>query len=365
MISVNLYFRLPAIVCDNDGVIVKGRTVIGRAPHIVKQILEPYSAQNLQIPFILLTNGGGIPEGEKAEDLNRRLGLDALQNPEGRLKLTQDHMFLCHTPLSDPRIVEEFQDQYVLVSGFYDELRVAQHYGYQKAIHVEELTVVFPDEVPNDILIIPQERLLQHKQSLEKRFGKSVEDLGLDLNFAAIFIVYGTVFSTLTLQIFSDVIASRTGHPKGERIQSEDEQFVKVYSCNRDLVWPNTWPVPRYGPKICLIALQSIFKAYYGFEFKTIQYGKPEASTFEYTEQIMKQKAQNQGLEISNFYMIGDTPESDIQGANNKGWISILVRTGIHQSEENDKMYPAQYLVEDLEEAVRLIFRLENIDREI
>ena len=79
----------------------------------------------MQIPFILLTNGGGIPEGEKAEDMNRRLGFDESQNPESSLKLTADHMFLCHTPLSDPRIVEEFKDKYVLVSGFFDELRVA------------------------------------------------------------------------------------------------------------------------------------------------------------------------------------------------------------------------------------------------
>lgn len=43
----------------------------------------------------------------------------------------------------------------------------------------------------------------------------------------------------------------------------------------------------------------------------------------------MRHKAAVQGLEISNFYMIGDTPESDIQGANNMGWISILVKTGI------------------------------------
>ena len=63
--------------------------------------------------------------------------------------------------------------------------------------------------------------------------------------------------------------------------------------------------------------------------------------------------------------MIGDTPESDIQGANNAGWVSILVRTGIHQGPENSKQYPAHYTVEDLEEAVRLIFKLENINKEV
>lgn len=66
--------RLPAIVVDNDGVIVKGRTVIGRAPAIIQSILEPYTDKKIQIPFILLTNGGGMPEHEKAEDLNKRLG---------------------------------------------------------------------------------------------------------------------------------------------------------------------------------------------------------------------------------------------------------------------------------------------------
>lgn len=61
--------------------------------------------------------------------------------------------------------------------------------------------------------------------------------------------------------------------------------------------------------------------------------------------------------------MIGDTPESDIQGANNMGWISILVKTGIFQGEGNDPKYPASYVVEDLEEAIDLIFRLEGISK--
>jgi len=37
---------------------------------------------------------------------------------------------------------------------------------------------------------------------------------------------------------------------------------------NPDLVWPNQWPVPRFGPKTFLIALQAIFKAYYGLDIE-------------------------------------------------------------------------------------------------
>jgi hypothetical protein len=50
-----------------------------------------------------MTNGGGIPEPDKAEDINRRLGLPY----EGEaLKLHGDHMILCHTPLRDPVLLE-------------------------------------------------------------------------------------------------------------------------------------------------------------------------------------------------------------------------------------------------------------------
>ena len=60
-------------------------------------------------------------------------------------------MILCHSPMGDAAILDQFRDKYVLVSGFYEELRVAQHYGYSKAVHVEELTALFPDAVQNDI----------------------------------------------------------------------------------------------------------------------------------------------------------------------------------------------------------------------
>jgi ribonucleotide monophosphatase NagD (HAD superfamily) len=71
-------------------------------------------------------------------------------------------------------------------------------------------------------------------------------------------------------------------------------------------------------------------------------------------------------VDISHFYMVGDTPESDIKGANNKeGWISVLVRTGLFQGGENSEEHPAQYVCEDLNEAVRLIFSIEGIEREV
>ena len=60
-------------------------------------------------------------------------------------------MVLCHTPLRDPLIIEELKDKWVVITGKYDEIKVAQHYGYNKAIHIEEICAMYPDEAPNDI----------------------------------------------------------------------------------------------------------------------------------------------------------------------------------------------------------------------
>jgi ribonucleotide monophosphatase NagD (HAD superfamily) len=62
--------------------------------------------------------------------------------------------------------------------------------------------------------------------------------------------------------------------------------------------------------------------------------------------------------------MIGDNPDSDIDGANRRGdsWVSILVRTGVFQNGENSTKHPAKYVVQDVEEAVKLIFKLENLE---
>ncbi len=180
-------------------------------------------------------------------------------------------------------------------------------------------------------------------------------------------------FSSLTIQILSDILGSATGHPKGPRRQrrqdgSVDPQAVKFYCTNNDLVWPNTFPVPRYGTKMFTTCMQSVFETYYGFSIDIVYFGKPQKATFDYCERVMRERAMQQGIEISHFYMIGDTPESDIQGANAKsedGWHSILVRTGLFQGLENHDEHPARYVVEDVQAAVKLIFELEKVDREI
>ena len=153
----------------------------------------------------------------------------------------------------------------------------------------------------------------------------------------------------MTFQILADIMGSTTGHPKGPRRKlrpdgSKDPQAVEFFCTNNDLVWPNTFPVPRFGTCMFTTALQAVFQAYYKFPIDITYFGKPQKATFDYCEKYLRERAFSQGVEISKFYMIGDTPESDIQGANNKskdGWVSVLVRSGLFQEGENSTEHPA------------------------
>ena len=67
--------------------------------------------------------------------------------------------------------------------------------------------------------------------------------------------------------------------------------------------------------------------------------------------------------------MIGDNANTDIAGANKKGWRSILVKTGIFDPKAptskngNDAQNPAMYVVENFEEAIDLIYAIEHFER--
>ena len=69
------------------------------------------------VPIALLTNGGGIPEDERAEVVNRILGL------KGEDKIQGEDMILCHTPFK--RLVPEYENDLVMVGGLHKPVEVA------------------------------------------------------------------------------------------------------------------------------------------------------------------------------------------------------------------------------------------------
>ena len=57
----------------------------------------------------------------------------------------------------------------------------------------------------------------------------------------------------------------------------------------------------------------------YGFEPDYFMYGKPENVTYEFAERVLETFCKKEGVQISNYYMIGDNPLSDIEGGKRRG----------------------------------------------
>lgn len=88
-----------AFAFDIDGVLMRGKTPLSGA----KQTLEILQAN--AIPFILLTNGGGLTEADHAKRVGERL----------TMSIDEDQFVQSHTPFK--LVVEKFQNEWIVVLG--------------------------------------------------------------------------------------------------------------------------------------------------------------------------------------------------------------------------------------------------------
>lgn len=156
-------------------------------------------------------------------------------------------------------------------------------------------------------------------------------------------------------------------------LSTEDGKFAKslpfkcpashipVFCSMNDLMYKDDFQLPRLLNKMFITTLKDTFKELYGGDLKVQFFGKPERSQFDFALNHAKKQLPSNHL-LSNVYMIGDNPTTDIRGANEAGWTSILVRTGVFKGDGNDTTYPASHVVDDIEEAIKLIFQLEGIN---
>lgn len=143
-----------------------------------------------------------------------------------------------------------------------------------------------------------------------------------------------------------------------------------VYFSNPDLWFASEFSLPRLG--------QGGFRASFEGLWRTVSndaslegqftiMGKPSQATYEFAERrlIGLQKrisGPTPAPDLRRFYMIGDNPASDIQGANNYKspfnslWHSILVHTGVWDGVHDPDPEPT-VIVEDVQDAVNWALR--------
>lgn len=99
---------------------------------------------------------------------------------------------------------------------------------------------------------------------------------------------------------------------------------LPLIACNPDLVFPDYPGHLMLTTGAWVDMLQRLCHAK-GIELKPIYLGKPYAPIYEHLTEKLPSKLKEQPEHI---FMMGDSPGTDILGANQKGWSSVLLETG-------------------------------------
>ncbi|KAF9915657.1 hypothetical protein BX616_005646 [Lobosporangium transversale] len=329
-----------SIVFDIDGVLVKGKQVLPQTRHALELLWKN------KVSYIFLTNGGGVREVQKAEELSKKLGVP----------VNYEQLIVSHSPMR--ALVPKYKDANVLVVGGkgLSCKHVAEDYGFKNVVTPEEIHNAHPS-------VFPLSTHHTRPTSLEEEYIRKLEK-PIDV----VMVFHDSLNWGRDLQICLDVLVSKGG--KLGTIKDPDElhsskQSTPIYFSNPDVVWSTDFPVPRFGQGTFKLCLEKIYKHLTGQELEYTTFGKPMKSTYEYAESVLDKISPLADGDNTKrtVYVVGDNPSSDIAGANAYGWNSVLVKTGIFKpkNNENHHIHPATVVVDHVEDAVRWIIEKEKM----
>ena len=279
----------------------------------------------------------------------------------------------------------------LVVGGEGEKCRhVAESYGFRDVITPVDIIAANPSTAPFRKLT-PAE--LSDSRDLLARPG--VTKLS-DIVIQAVFVFADSRDWASDLQIILDIAQS-----KGGRLETRSETFDEgppIYFSHNDVLWSAAHQHVRLGMGALRKIVETVFEETTGGKkLVTHAFGKPQVSTFEFAERLLGQwREERYGLLCSSsgtgtgtgngdgdglsngrggggnggvgvggvetVYFVGDTPESDIRGANamdeksgkegtGTEWYSILVKTGVYQ-EGTEPRYKPRKLVGNVLDAV-------------
>ncbi|KAG6477387.1 hypothetical protein ZIOFF_066641 [Zingiber officinale] len=361
-------FRRPSfgIAFDIDGVIIRGRTTIGGSSHALRRLYHadgiaihilallfyPASSRTLKVPFLFLTNGGGVPETKRSLELSELLGV-----PISPLQVV-----LGHSPFR--QLVSRFENELIVAVGKGEPSLVMAEYGFKKVLSINDYASYF-----NDIDPLSQYKTWSLKQSFDKNCKLSFQSK-FNVHSERVkgaFVVSDPIDWGRDIQVLCDILRYGGLPGKGNGHQPP------LYFAADDLEYQAAFPCERLGMGAFRIALESIYNRIHSSPLEYTSYGKPNPSVFKNAESTLtklalatypaKETRVGKNFAFNIIYMIGDNPKVDVNGAKKAGhpWFPILTRTGVFKGKDNDEQFPADLVVDTVEEAVDFILKKENI----
>lgn len=340
---------VPAFVFDIDGVLLKGNKPLASA----KEALDLLDSKS--IPYVFMTNGGGSTESKRMEFLSGQL----------RVKLSPLQLVQSHTPF---KALSNLYDRVLVVGGVGQNAReCALEYGFTDVVMPIDLVFQNP-------LVLPHHRYTQDELATWAR------PLDLSKPIQAVLVFNDPRDMSTDLQIVMDILNSQDGLIGTKRnpynLISPEKPAVPIVFSNNDFVWANNYPLPRYGQGAFRLAIEALYRETNREHLSSTIMGKPFEIQYDFTHHVLidwREKLLSGNLggsqvlpelgtapsssPFTDIYMVGDNPESDIKGAVDNGWKSILVRTGVYRDEDWDEIIarPSEGVFDDVLAGVRSV----------
>lgn len=348
--------KIPGFVFDIDGVLVQGSKPIPAAANALK-----FLSKN-KIPFVFLTNSGGLLEREKSSQILQKLGIQK--------DISDVKTVLSHTPYR--AFSKEFKT--VFSVGPIGSSRVLKEYGFERVFEASDLIGKYKG-------IAPFNMVSQRKDEYVSQNGEIPEE---GLKFDAIMVLSDPRDWSADLQIVSDLLVSDKGKLGTVNLDKE-QKSIPIFWSQRDFQWKTEYNLPRFALgafrelvyKLVSIVKQPDLVTLPDFkensskedllkdkleEFKILSkidekiMGKPEGVSYgfakkELEKDFLEKHGHESELELGEIFMVGDNPLSDIIGAHRYGWNTCLVKTGVYSEGYKLPVTPTM-IVEDAEDAV-------------
>lgn len=320
-----------AFVFDIDGVLVRGAKAIPQA-HDALSLLNRH-----KVPFILLTNGGGVSEQARVDFLSKELNINL-----SPLQIVQSH-----TPMRYWAQTGKYK-RVLVVGGANDNARhVASQYG-------------FPDVVMPIDVVRATPAVSPHHRFTEQELEQFARPVDLAKPVDAVLVFNDPRDMNTDLQIVSDVLNLEGGVIGTKRTRPDKDAHipsVPIAFSNNDFLWANDYPLPRFGQGAFRMSIETLYAATNGLnpsqKLRLTILGKPFKVQHDYAHWVLVEwnkilhghKAHGFMPKLgepvvdspfSHIYMVGDNPELDIHGANVSGWELVLLRTGVYKDSDWD-----------------------------
>ncbi|CAG8808197.1 24332_t:CDS:2, partial [Racocetra persica] len=225
------------ICIDIDGVLIKGTKAVPETKSALR-FLDGENKLKKKIPFILLTNGGGVTEIQKAEELSEILNFP----------IKPSQLTLAHSPMR--QLVPMFKDSEVLIiGGAGDNCRiVAESYGFNRVV------------IPNDVLawkpcIWPFTKLSENDLKLTRKLDFS------NVKIEAIMMFHDSRDWGRDSQIILDVLRSKDGYFETSASPQElSTRNFPLFFSNPDIIWSNDCLIPRMAQGSFRLCLEHLYK---------------------------------------------------------------------------------------------------------